>query len=301
MIKFKETYYDKTESANMVAALHGEDFLSQAKARLSRVYGTDNLFLTSSGSAALDLLLYALDLPRGHRAIMPSFTFPSDANAVLRAGFLPVFADINAGTNTLNIDNVFEKMTQDTACVIPTHYGGASVDMDALKSRIGSTLLIEDAALSFGACYKDKPLGTVGDMGIISFHRTKNISSDEGGLLIVNHADAALLHKIQTIYDNGTNRQAFLRGDTPAYTWQATGMNVSMSNLCAAVLCAQLDKADEIAHRLKAVYDTYLAALDTYAGYHAPPCACLQHEQPSCLLCDFGYNADTRPCFAATE
>ncbi len=270
MIRFKEPFYDENEAANTAAALHGEDFLSQAKTRLSCIYGTSRLFLTSSGSAALDLLLYALDLPKGYRAIMPSFTFPSDANAVLRAGLTPVFADIDTDTNALSIDDAFAKMAPDTACVIPTHYGGASVDMDALKSRIGSALLIEDAALSFGASYKDKPLGTVGDMGIVSFHRTKNISSDEGGLLIMNRTDAALIDKIQTIYDNGTDRQAFVRGEVSAYTWQAAGMNVAMSNLCAAVLCAQLDKAEKIARRHKAVYEAYLATLAHTPGITLP-------------------------------
>jgi dTDP-4-amino-4,6-dideoxygalactose transaminase len=269
MIRFNAPYYDKTESANVAAALGGEDFLPQAKAHLSRIYGTNSLFLTSSGGTALDLLLCALDLPQGQRAILPSFTFPSDANAVLRAGLVPLFADIDA-TNTLNIGDVSAKITPDTACVIPTHYGGASVDMDTLKSHIGNALLIEDAALSFGASYKNRPLGTVGDMGIVSFHRTKNISSEEGGMLIVNHADAALLEKIQTIYDNGTDKQAFLRGDVPAYTWQSSGMNGAMSNLSAAVLCAQLDKADEIACRRKAVYDAYLAALKHTPGITLP-------------------------------
>ena len=268
-IDFKKPYYDDTEAENAENALRGKDFLSLARAHLSRIYG-DNIYLTSSGSAAMQLAFAALKFPRGNEVILPSFTFPSAVNAALGAGLSPVFADINPDTMSLDIDDVRCKMTPDTACVMPVHYGGASLDLDALKGHIGSVPLIEDAALSFGASYKNKPLGTIGDMGIISFHSTKNISSDEGGMLIVNSGDAALRQRIQTIYDNGTDKQAYLSGGVSAYTWQAAGMNVQMPNMCAAVLCAQLDKADIIAARRRAVYNAYYNALSQTDGITLP-------------------------------
>jgi dTDP-4-amino-4,6-dideoxygalactose transaminase len=259
-IKFKQTFYDEKEELNVTDALKkGRDYLNCAKRKLAKLYGTDNIFLTANGSLGLDLLLLAYDFPKGSEVILPSFTYPSALNSILRAGLVPVFCDINVNTLVMDINDAKSKISEKTVCVIPTHYGGASCDMDKLKKEFSGIKIIEDAALSIGAKYKNRPLGTLGDAGTVSFHKTKNVSSDEGGAVIVN--DESILKKLETVYENGTDRQAFLKDEIPFYSWQNVGMNAKMSNINAAVLCAQLDKMGEIESLQQKVFEAYMKHL----------------------------------------
>jgi len=261
-IPFKKTYYDSRETACIRDALYsGTDYISKAKALLAEQYGTPNIFLTASGSAAIDLLFCALALEQGSEIIMPSFTFPSCANTAIRAGLKIVFADIDIHTKVLDMDDVLRKTSSKTRYIATMHYGGCSLDMDRLQSCTEGVLLFEDAALSYGARYKGRPLGSIGDMGIVSFHHTKNISSGEGGMLIVHEKHGDLLEKLQTLYDNGTDRYDYSAGNVGAYTWQAAGMNAAMSNIQAALLFAQLNKSEEILDKQKAIYEYYQNAL----------------------------------------
>lgn len=257
-IPFFQPCYGAAEIAYLQdALLCGVDYSAEVKKRLSEEYGT-RLFLTSSASAAFELLFAALACEKGGEVILPSFTYPSVANTLLRFGLKPVFAEIDEHTKALNTEHALSLITPRTRAVIPTHYGAASVDLSELKKSLGSILLIEDAALSFGGRYRGSALGTVGDMGVVSFHRTKNVSAVEGGMLILGEAHAALTETLQTVYDNGTDRAAFLKGEVDAYTWQAAGMNVGMPISHAAVLLAQLEKAQEIRERHEALYTRYL-------------------------------------------
>jgi dTDP-4-amino-4,6-dideoxygalactose transaminase len=259
-IPFKKTYYDEAEADCVKNALLGEDYTAAVKADLYPEYG--DVFLTSSGSSAFELLFGALQFKAGSEVILPSFTFPSVANTALRYGLKPVFAEIDRDTKTLSLRGVLSQVTCRTCCVIPTHYGGSSVDLDALKAELGDVLLIEDAALSFGGRYKKRPLGTVGDAGVFSFHQTKNISSGEGGMLVLGRGLTQSLGDIvQRIYDNGTDKVDFQRGKVSQYTWRQTGMNVAMPNICAAVLHAQLKKSGEILEKQRRIYAFYLREL----------------------------------------
>ena len=266
-IRFKETYYGKAEMAAACDALkNGTDYIGRVLQKLARIYGTRNIFLTANGSLALDILLLAYDFPKGGEVILPSFTFPSSANSILRMGLVPVFCDIAPETLVMDIGDAAGRITDKTVCVIPTHYGGASCDMDRLEGVFGGIKIIEDAALSIGASYKKRPLGTLGDAAAISFHKTKNVSSEEGGAVIVN--DEMMLKKMDLIYENGTDRRAFLRGGVPYYSWQTTGINAGMSNINAAILCEQLDKMDEITQRQLKIYDAYMKHLAPLAEKH---------------------------------
>lgn len=264
---FKKPYYNEDE-INCVkdALLYGTDYLSLAKSRLAEDYG-ENIFLTSSGSSAFDLLFCALGLEKDSEIIMPSYTFPSAANTLLRAGLLPVFADIDESTKALDINDVLLKISPKTKCVITTHYGACSTDMDKLKSACGDILIIEDAALSFGAKYKNKALGAIGDMGILSFHSTKNISAEEGGMLVVGPKHKSLIQSIQTVYDNGTNKHDFKAGRVESYSWQRAGMNAGLSNINAAVLFAQLNKSREILKKQEEIYKYYQKHLEELSSY----------------------------------
>lgn len=269
-IPFKKTYYDQTELKCLQDALSGTDYIKKVITLLSARFGDTPLFLTTSGSAAFDLLFAALDLAAGSEVILPSFTFPSAANTILRYGLTPVFADICEDTKTLDIDEVRKRMTAKTKCILPTHYGGASCDLEKLRTMCGDSLIIEDAALSFGASYHGKPLGTIGDMGIMSFHHTKNISADQGGLLLIDPRHTSIIEKLTMIADNGTDKAQFLRGEKVFYSWQTAGMNVQMPNINAAVLYAQLKKAAEITNRQKTVWQYYFEHLSPLSGIALP-------------------------------
>ena len=275
-IKFNQPYYNNDEVVNVSRALlDDKDFLEPAAELLKVHYGDAHLFLTSSATYALELIISGLFLREGDEVIMPSYNFPSAPNAVLRAGGMPVFADIDSKTLTVDIEDIGRKITKRTACIIPIHYGGVSCDMDALKILAASHRipLVEDAALSFGGRYKGQMLGTIGDFGVLSFDSTKNLSCEKGGLAIVNTSTPEAMEALTQYYHNGTDRQAFLNGDTKEYSWKQIGMNVSMANLSAAVLCAQLKKINEIAKNRTAVYQAYEAGLKSFQtkkGFEIP-------------------------------
>ena len=275
-IKFNQPYYSEKEVANVSAALlNGMDFLGSAAGQLKMRYIGAQLFLTSSATYALELVISGLYLKEGDEVIMPSYNFPSAPNAVLRAGAMPIFADIDPETMVIDIDDIERKITKRTASLIPIHYGGVSCDMDALRELAACHRipLIEDAALSFGGSYKGRALGTIGDYGVLSFDSTKNLSCEKGGLALVNACTTETLKALTQYYHNGTNRRAFLDGETREYSWKQIGMNVAMANLSAAVLCAQLDKADEIASKRSDIYIAYEAGLKPYQevkGFRIP-------------------------------
>jgi dTDP-4-amino-4,6-dideoxygalactose transaminase len=199
---------------------------------------------------------------------MPSFTFPSCASVALRAGLHPVFADIDTQTLTLNLNDIERVSTERTRSIALMHYGGASPDMEALLCQNAGCFILEDAALSIGASHLSRPLGGFGDAGILSFHETKNVSAGGGGALLVSESHTALIERLQMIYDNGTDRAAFMRGAVSSYTWQTPGMNVAMPNLCAALLCAQLEKEAEITRLHRQVCNFYRETLKNEAQQH---------------------------------
>jgi len=197
--------------------------------------------------------------------ICPSFTFVSTANAVLRVGARPVFADIEDHTLGLDPADVERTLTPRTRALIPVHYGGLAPDMDALGglARDRKLRIVEDAAQGFGAAYRGRPLGTLGDAGCFSFHETKNLTCGEGGAVALQ--DPALAARAEIIREKGTNRRAFLRGEVDKYTWVEEGSSYILSDLLAAVLDAQLDKDAEIAARRARVAARYRADLSEWA------------------------------------
>ncbi len=267
-IPFKKTYYDEAEVRCVQDALGGADYTAKVRDRLADEFGAP-VFLTTSASSALDLLFEVLAMEKGE-VILPSFTYPSAANTALRYGLSPVFAEVDEETGVISIDDVKRKMNAKTRCIIPTHYSGSSADMDELMELCEDVFVIEDAALSFGAAYKKRLLGSIGDFGILSFHETKNVSAGGGGALVVNTDDEEVLERVQTIYDNGTDRQRFLKGEVDAYTWQMQGTSSAMPNLNAAVLYAQLEKAEEIKQKQRTVYEYYMSRFRSTDGLSVP-------------------------------
>jgi dTDP-4-amino-4,6-dideoxygalactose transaminase len=213
--------------------------------------------MTHSCTAALELAMLLIDLAPGDEVIMPSFTFASTANAVALRGAVPVFVDIRA--DTLNIDErlVEAAVTPRTRAIIPVHYAGVACDMSVLLDigRRRGIAVIEDAAQAFNATWQGKPLGTLGTLGAISFHETKNITGGEGGCLLVNDLD--LLDRALIGRDKGTNRAAFQQGRVAHYTWAELGSAHTLPEMAAAFLYAQLQKAASITARRKSLWSRY--------------------------------------------
>lgn len=221
-----------------------------------------NAWLTHSCTAALEMAAILCDVERGDEVIMPSYTFVSTANAFVLRGAVPVFVDIRP--DTLNIDETLIEgaITAKTKVIVPVHYAGVPCEMDHIMAIANKykLLVVEDAAQSLLSTYKDRPLGSIGHFGCLSFHETKNIISGEGGALLVN--DARFIERTEMILEKGTNRSQFFRGEVDKYTWMDIGSSYLPSELVGAFLYAQLERADEIIakrRRLCTAYATQLA------------------------------------------
>jgi dTDP-4-amino-4,6-dideoxygalactose transaminase len=198
-----------------------------------------------------------LDIQPGDEIVMPSFTFVSTANAYVLRGGVPVFVDIRR--DTLNIDErlIESAITERTRAILPVHYAGVGCDMDAIGdiARRHQLYVVEDAAQGVMTSYKDRALGSIGDLGCFSFHETKNLISGEGGALLVNNPEMAT--RAELIREKGTDRSQFFRGEVDKYTWQEMGSSYLPGELIAAFLWAQLEDAESItAERLK-IWDYY--------------------------------------------
>ncbi len=233
--------------------------------RLGAIHAPAKALLTQSCTAAIELAALMLDLRPGEEVIMPSFTFTSTANAVALRGAVPVFVDIRP--DTLNIDETLIEgaITERTRAIFAVHYGGVACEMDTLLdvARRHGLTVVEDAAQAFGATYRGKPLGSLGELGAISFHETKNVISGEGGCLLVR--DLNLLERAMIGRDKGTNRVAFREGRVPHYTWSDLGSSFAMHEVAAAFLYAQLRKAEWITARRLSLWDRYHRLLQPLA------------------------------------
>jgi dTDP-4-amino-4,6-dideoxygalactose transaminase len=216
--------------------------------------------LTNSCTSALEMSASLLNIGHGDEVIMPSFTFVSTANAFVSRGATPVFVDIRK--DTLNIDEalVEEAISPNTKAIVVVHYAGVSCDMKRICDIASSYKIpvIEDAAQGIMAKYKGSALGSIGDLGCISFHDTKNIVAGEGGALLINNP--MLIDRAEIIRDKGTNRKIFLRGEIDKYTWVDEGSSYLPSELISAFLFAQLEKAREITEMRLQIWNQYHAA-----------------------------------------
>lgn len=272
-IALSRPWFDDSETQHLVRALAGKTagdgpFCRRVEERLQAQLGSPRVLLTTSCTHALELALMALGVGPGHEVIVPSFTFVSTANAVLRAGARPVLVDIEDRTLGLDPAQVERHLTPRTAALLPVHYAGIACDMGPLLdlARRKGLKVVEDAAQGLGASLDGRPLGALGDAGCFSFHETKNVTCGEGGALAVRDPEVA--HRAEIIREKGTNRSAFLRGEVDKYTWIAEGSSYVLSDLLAAVLDAQLDKQGEIARRRALVAARYRSELAGWAQSH---------------------------------
>lgn len=219
------------------------------------------VLLTNSGTAALELAALLTNISPGDEVIIPSYTFPSTANAFLLRGAKIILADIRE--DTLNIDErkIETLITKNTKSICPVHYAGVSANMDKILEIADShnLTIIEDAAQGIFSKYKSQFLGGIGDIGAFSFHETKNISTGEGGALIINQEK--FIERAEILREKGTNRNKYFRGEIDKYSWVDIGSSFLPSEITAAYLYAQLEMSARIQERRKLIWNQYFEAL----------------------------------------
>lgn len=252
----KELYY--IAEAHFNGSLAGDGpFTKKCHSWLEQKAGAKKALLTHSCTAALEMAAILADIQPGDEVIMPSYTFVSTANAFVLRGGVPVFVDIRP--DTLNIDEALIEaaITPRTKAIVPVHYAGVACEMDAIMdiaNRHG-LMVIEDAAQAIMSNYKGRPLGSIGHLGCLSFHETKNLISGEGGALLIN--DERFLDRAEIIREKGTNRSQFFRGQVDKYRWQDIGSSFLPGEITSAFLWAQLQEADWITQQRLSNWQLY--------------------------------------------
>jgi dTDP-4-amino-4,6-dideoxygalactose transaminase len=264
----KEHFYISEVLASGVMA--GDGPKGRACERLlSSLTGCNDILLTPSCTAALEMAAILCDVQPGDEVIVPSYTFVSSASAFVLRGARIVFVDVVAPNMNIDLDAVERAITSRTKVVVPVHYAGVSCDMDRLMalSKKHGFYVVEDAAQAVMSTYKGRALGSIGHLGCFSFHETKNYTAGgEGGALLVN--DASMVARAEIIREKGTDRKAFFKGQVDKYTWRDLGSSFLMSELQAAYLLAQLESAEEINKKRVSIWNEYQASIRQISEAH---------------------------------
>lgn len=224
-------------------------------------YGFKKALMTTSCTDALEMAAILTDVKEGDEVIVPSYTFVSSALAFVRQGARIVFADSYATHPDMNVDAIERLITERTKVIVPVHYAGVACEMDSimqLANKYG-VFVVEDAAQSIDSYYKNRPLGGIGHLAAFSFHETKNIIAGEGGLLVIN--DSQFLRRSEIIWEKGTNRAEFFRGEVNKYGWVDTGSSFLPSELTSAFLYAQLENLERIQSKRRTIWNKYYEGL----------------------------------------
>ena len=228
-------------------------------------YGFKKCLLTTSCTDALEMAAILCDIQPGDEVIVPSYTFVSSALAFVRAGAKIIFADSMAENPNIDAEKIEALITSRTKVIVPVHYAGVACDMDRIMEIANkhNLIVVEDAAQAIDSYYKDRPLGAIGHLSAFSFHETKNIIAGEGGMLCIN--DERFIRRAEIIWEKGTNRAEFFRGEVNKYGWVDTGSSFLPSEVIAAFLWAQLEHLDEIQSRRKHLWELYHSNLSSLA------------------------------------
>ena len=267
MIQFNVPPYVGTELGYVREAVEANHkicgdgpFTMRCHAWLEERFGAQKALLTTSGTTALEMAALLCGLHPGDEVILPSFTFSTTATAFVLAGAKLVFVDVRPDTMNIDETKIEAAITERTRVIVPVHYAGVSCEMDTIMdiARRHGLLVVEDAAQGVMSTYKGRALGTIGHFGCYSFHETKNYSMGEGGALLINHEKYN--ERAEIIREKGTNRQRFLRGQVDKYTWEEYGSSYLPSDMNAAYLWGQLEKADVINADRLATWEAYFKA-----------------------------------------
>ena len=295
MIPFNKPYIVGTEILNIQKVVDSRQlagdytYTGYCHQWLEKSIDCCKVLLTHSCTAALEIAAILADINPGDEVIMPSYTFVSTANAFVLRGGIPVFVDIREDTLNINEKLIEAAITHRTKAIVPVHYAGVACEMDTILeiARRHKLLVIEDAAQGIGASYKGRALGSMGDLGTLSFHETKNISSGEGGALLINKQ--SLVERAEIIREKGTNRSQFVKGQIDKYTWVDIGSSYLPSEIVSAFLWAQLQEVRSITKRRIEIWNKYHNAFHELAQEKKIirpfiPESCLHNEHMYYLL-----------------
>ena len=267
MIPFNKPFLTGKEAHYMYQAVYTGKlsgngyFTKKCQEFFSNKYGFKKCLMTTSCTDALEMAAILCDIKPGDEVIVPSYTFVSSALAFVREGAKIIFADSYDNNPNIDADKIESLITEKTKVIVPVHYAGVACDMDKIMAIADkyNLLVVEDAAQAIDSYYKGRPLGSIGHLGCFSFHETKNIISGEGGLLAIN--DERFIRRAEIIWEKGTNRSEFFRGEVNKYGWVDTGSSFLPSEIISAFLYAQLENMDMIQNRRKAIWNKYYEGL----------------------------------------
>jgi len=268
----KELDYMREAVASGKISGNGE-YTKRCQRFFEEKYGFRKCLMTTSCTDALEMCAILSGVGPGDEVIVPSYTFVSSALAFVRQGAKIVFADSCADNPNIDPDQLEALITPKTRVIVPVHYAGVACDMDKIMdvARRHNLLVVEDAAQAIDSYYKGRPLGGIGHMAAFSFHETKNVIAGEGGMLVVN--DERFIRRAEIIWEKGTNRAEFFRGEVNKYGWVDTGSSFLPSEITSAFLWAQLECMDKIQSKRKSLWEKYLKTLKPLAdrGYFTLP------------------------------
>ena len=268
MVDFNVPPYVGTEPTYIQQAIDNRKicgdgpFTKKCSAWIEQRTGTRRCLLTTSGTTALEMAARLCGIEPGDEVILPSYTFSSSATAFVQVGARLVFVDIRPDTMNIDESKIERAITDKTRAILVMHNAGVACEMDTIMgiARTHGLKVVEDAAHAPLATYKGRALGSIGDFGCFSFHETKNYSMGEGGALLINVDDQHVVEQAEIMREKGTDRSKFMRGQVDKYTWVDYGSSYLPSDLLAAYLWAQLERADDInADRLASWHDYYQA------------------------------------------
>lgn len=240
-------------------------FTQKCQTFFEETYGFKKALLTTSCTDALEMCAMLANIQPGDEVIVPSYTFVSSAIAFVRQGAKIVFADSAPDNPNMDVQKLEALITSKTKAIVPVHYAGVACDMDVIMELAAkyNLIVIEDAAQAIDSYYKGRPLGSIGHMAAFSFHETKNIIAGEGGMLTIN--DERYIHRAEIIWEKGTNRAEFFRGEVNKYGWVDTGSSFLPSEVIAAFLWAQIENLKEIQKKRLELWNHYSVHLKDWA------------------------------------
>jgi dTDP-4-amino-4,6-dideoxygalactose transaminase len=272
MIHFNKPYLTGKEMHYMYDAVYAGKLSGNGKYTqkcqkwFEDTYGFGKCLLTTSCTDALEMAAILLDIQPGDEVIMPSYTFVSTANAFVLRGAKLIFADSRKDHPGVNEAAIESLITDKTKAIVPVHYAGVACDMDMIMDTAAkyNLFVVEDAAQAIDSYYTGRDgvkraLGSIGHLAAFSFHETKNIISGEGGMLAIN--DMQFAKRAEIIWEKGTNRSSFFRGEVDKYGWVDVGSSFLPSEIIAAFLYAQLENLNDIQGRRKYIWNAYYKAL----------------------------------------
>ena len=269
-IPFNRSYIDQNDHKLVLDMLKnsplegGGEFNHKCESFIEKKFKIPKCLTTASCTAALEMMPLVLDLKAGDEIIMPSYTFVTSASSFVLRGCVPVFVDIKLDDLNIDESKIEAAITSRTKAILMMHYGGVACNFSSIKkiAKKHGLIILEDAAQAIGSKYRDKFLGSLGDLASYSFHGTKNITCGEGGAYLINKI--SLLKKSLKVYEKGTNRYDFLRSKVNKYTWGELGSSNILSNFASSLLFSQLKKSVFITNDRIKTWNKYFSYLSKH-------------------------------------